>query len=60
MVSESESSASLTPAVSVPAVLVVRSLTASVSEYGEEVRETGMTSFGCSAVPPADSSVRMR
>ncbi len=47
-------------AVSVPAVSVVKSLTASVSEYGEEVRETGMTSIGCIVPLPADSSVSTR
>ena len=44
MVSDSVSRDWLSAAVSVPAVLVVRSLTASVSEYGDEVRDIGMTS----------------
>ena len=35
----------LSDAVSVPAVLAVRSLTASVSEYGDEVRDVGMASL---------------
>ncbi len=39
--------------MSVPAVLVVRSLTASVNEYGDDVRETGMTSSGRSVPLPA-------
>ena len=44
MVSDSLSSALLSLAVSVPAVFVVRSLIASDSEYGDEVRKSGMTS----------------
>ena len=46
--------------MSVPAVLVVRSLTASVSEYGDDVRVIGMTSSGCSVPLPADSRVSTR
>ena len=44
----------------VPAAFVVRSLTASVSEYGEDVRETGITSIGCIVPLPADSRVSTR
>ena len=44
IVADSVSSDWLSVSVSVPAVLVVRSLTASVSEYGDDVRDTGMTS----------------
>ena len=46
--------------VSVPAVLVVRSLTASVSEYGEDVRVIGMSVCGFIVVLPADSRVSTR
>jgi len=46
--------------VLVSAVFVVRSLTASVNEYGEPVRATGMTSIGCIAPGPADSRVSTR
>src|ERR1700722_15861541 len=38
----------------------VKSLTASVNEYGEPVREIGMTSSGCIIPVPADSKVRTR
>ena len=58
--STSVSSDWLSAAVSVPAVFVVSSLTASVSEYGDDVRDTGMTSLGCSVPLPADSSVSTR
>ena len=46
--------------MSVPAVFVVSSLTASVSEYGEDVRETGMTVCGRIVAAPADSRVSTR
>src|ERR1700761_1868685 len=46
--------------VLVPAVLVVRSLTASVSEYGDDVRDTGIRSIGCIMPLPADSRVSIR
>src|ERR1700756_5423454 len=38
----------------------VKSLTASVNEYGEPVREIGMTSSGCIIPLPADSTVSTR
>ena len=50
----------LSVSVSVPAVFVVRSLTASVNEYGDDVREAGMTWFGGSVPLPADSSASTR
>ncbi len=43
-----------------PAVLVVSSLTASVSEYGDAVRDTGMTSIGRIVPSPFDSNVKTR
>ena len=46
--------------MSVPAVFVVRSPTASLSEYGDDVREAGMTSVRFSVPLPADSSVSTR
>ena len=42
------------------AVLVVSSLTASVSEYGDAVRDTGMTSIGRIVPSPLDSNVKTR
>jgi hypothetical protein len=47
-------------AVSVPAVFVVNSSTAWVSEYGEEVRVAGMTSIGLIVPSPLDSNVNTR
>ena len=42
------------------AVLAVSSLTASVNEYGDDVREIGMTVLGDSVPLPADSSASTR
>ncbi len=60
MAVDSVSSDWLSDWVSVPAVLVVRSLTASVSEYGEEVRVLGMTSPGRIVPVPRPSRVNTR
>ena len=46
--------------MSVSLVLAVNSLTASVSEYGAPVRDTGMTSADRSVPVPSDSSVSNR
>ena len=40
--------------MSVPAVLVARSPSASLSEYGEDVRDAGITSSGCIRRSPSD------
>ena len=50
----------LSDSVLVPAVLAVSSLTASVNEYGEDVRETGMTCLGSSVPLPSDFSASTR
>ncbi len=50
----------LSDSVLVPAVLLVSSFTASVSEYGDDVREIGMTELGDSVPEPADSSASTR
>ena len=59
-VADSVSNDWLSDSVLVPAVLAVSSLTASVSEYGDDVREIGMTVFGDSVPLPADSSASTR
>jgi hypothetical protein len=53
MVSDRVSSDWFSWAVSVPAVLVVNSLTASVSEYGDDGRVTGIRVGGFIVVLPA-------
>ena len=60
MVVERVSSDLLRVAVSVPLVLEVNSLTASVREYGAPVRDNGMTSEVRSVPWPLDSRVRIR
>ena len=62
MVSDNVSRDWVSEPVSVPAVFVVKSLTASVNEYGDDVRDTGMTSDGVQRVRcllvPGSASVR--
>ena len=50
----------LSDSVLVAAVLAVSSLTASVSEYGDEVRDVGMTCCGSSVPLPSESSANTR
>ena len=60
MVSVSTSSDWFRAAVSVPAVLLEKSLTASVSEYGDPVRDSGITSSAPIRSEPFGSSVSIR
>ncbi len=60
MVSDNVFNDWLSMAVSVSAVLAVKSLSDCVSEYGEPVRDTGITSDAFSVPLPSDSNVSTR